>query len=372
VTGPHPTLKTGLAHPHPEPLSGARYSAVELMPGNRRVIVLDQRRLPTFEMYEHYTRVDEVAEAIRTMAVRGAPSIGVAAAYGMVLAAHAAPEDGAEFVQAMHAGDALLRATRPTAKNLTWALDRVQRAAMSCATEPHSARVDQLAELARKIHKTEVEACQRIGLLGAPLVKQGATILTHCNAGALATAGYGTALGVVRAAHVAQFATNGVRVMATETRPWLQGARLTAWELQRDRIPVELVTDSMVAYFMAKKAIDVVVVGADRVAKNGDVANKIGTYGIACIAAAHGIPFYVACPWSTVDLDCPTGAAIPIEERSDREVTHFTLLTGEVQVAPDGVKAKNPAFDVTPARLVKGIITEKGVLEPSALASMKP
>jgi methylthioribose-1-phosphate isomerase len=355
-----PTLRTGFAHPHPEPLSGASYTAVELMPGYKSVLVLDQRKLPGHETYETLTRVDEVADAIRSMMVRGAPAIGIAAAYGMVVAAHHAPEDGAAFVRAMGEAHALLRAARPTGRNLSWALDRIQKVAMSSATDPHLQRLERIAEAARAIHKEDVEACQRIGELGAPLalVKPGATILTHCNAGALATGGYGTALGVVRSARKVD---RGVKVIATETRPWLQGARLTAWELSRDRVPVEIITDSMVAHFMAKGVIDVVVVGADRVAKNGDVANKIGTYGIACLAAAHGIPFYVACPSSTVDEACPDGAAIPIEERSDREVTHITTPAGEHALAPDEVAAKNPVFDVTPARLIRAIITEQGV-----------
>jgi methylthioribose-1-phosphate isomerase len=361
----HPTLKTGFAHPHPDPISGARYSAVELMPGDGRVILLDQRRLPSIETYDHCTRVDEVAEAIRHMTVRGAPAIGIAAAYGMVLAAANAPPEGAEFVQAIAAADTLLRGTRPTARNLAWALEKMQRVAMSCATDAPAARVDRLAEDARALHRGEVAACRKMGELGAPLLPAGGLILTHCNAGALATGGYGSALGVLRASRAAG---SGIKVLATETRPWLQGARLTAWELARDRIPVELITDSMVGHFMARGAIQAVVVGADRVAKNGDVANKIGTYSIACLAAAHGIPFFVVCPWSTVDLTCPTGESIPIEERNEREVTHLALQSGEAQLAPDGVHARNPAFDVTPARLVRAIVTERGVFEPGRIA----
>ncbi len=367
-TGGVPTLKTGFAHPHPEPLSGARYSASELMPGNQRVLMLDQRKLPTLESYVTYTRVEEVAEAIRTMVVRGAPAIGVAAAYGLVLAAACEHGDGSAFVAAIARADATLRAARPTAVNLGWALDRVGKAALAAATEPPPARVERVAEAARQLHREDVAACRRIGELGAARVPAGATILTHCNAGALATGGYGTALGVIRAAHEAG---KKVRVLACETRPLLQGARLTAWELAKDEIPVEVITDSMVAHFMGRGEVDVVIVGADRIARNGDTANKIGTYGVACIAGAHGVPVYVAAPWSTVDLDCKDGAAIPIEQRSEREVTH----PEGVQITPDAVRARNPAFDVTPARLLAGIVTERGVASPvdeAHLAGLAP
>jgi methylthioribose-1-phosphate isomerase len=352
-----PTLRTGLAHPHPEPLSGARYSAVELMPGDRRVLMLDQRRLPGLEHYEMYGRLEEVAEAIRAMVVRGAPAIGVAAAYGLVMAAAEEKRDGAEFIDAMHRADALLRATRPTAVNLAWALDRVVKVALAAATEPWAARLARIADEARALHRDEVEACRAIGVFGAALVPDGARILTHCNAGALATGGYGTALGVVRAAHEAG---KKVRVLATETRPYLQGARLTAWELSKDGIPVDVITDNMVGHFMQKKTIDLVIVGADRIAANGDTANKIGTYGVAVLANAHGVPFYVAAPWSTVDLACPSGERIPIEERSEREVTYI----GEMQIVPEAVRAHHPAFDVTPARLVRAIFTEHGTVSP--------
>ena len=365
-SGPVPTLKTGLAHPHPEPISGARYSAVELMPGGRRVLMLDQRRLPGLEAYEMMTRAEEVAEAIRSMVVRGAPAIGIAAAYGLVLAASLEKGDGASFLAAISRADAVLRATRPTAVNLAWALDRIGKVAASAATEEPLARLDRIAEAARALHREDVAACRALGVLGAAHIPDGATILTHCNAGALATGGYGTALGVIRAAHEAG---KKVRVLATETRPLFQGARLTAWELARDDIPVELITDSMVAHFMQQKAIDVVVVGADRIARNGDTANKIGTYGIACIARAHDVPMYVAAPWSTVDLACESGERIPIEERGEREVTH----PFDTPIAPETVRARNPAFDVTPARLLAGIVTERGVaVSPfdSALASL--
>jgi methylthioribose-1-phosphate isomerase len=359
--GPLPTLQTGRAHPHPEPISGAKYSAVELMPGNRVVMMLDQRKLPRLERYTQIKRIEELAEAIRAMIVRGAPAIGIAAAYGMVLAAHAEMGDAAAFARAMAAADTLLRGTRPTAVNLAWALDRMRARVRQVGGDAHNARTEALAAEARAIHAQEVAACRAIGVAGAALIPSGATILTHCNAGALATGGYGTALGVIRAAHDAQ---KKVRVLATETRPYLQGARLTAWELARDGIPVEIIPDSAAGHFFARKAIDAVVVGADRIARNGDVANKIGTYMIAALAQMHGVPLYVAAPWSTVDLACANGDAIPIEERSEREVTHFPTGELDVPIAPEGVGARNPAFDVTPARLVRAIFTERGVVTP--------
>jgi methylthioribose-1-phosphate isomerase len=357
TSGPVPTLKTGFAHPHPEPISGQRYSAVELMPGNRRVVMLDQRRLPTVETYEIYSRVEEIAEAIRVMIIRGAPAIGVAAAYGLVLAAAAEQGDGPSFLDAIQKADTLLRGTRPTAVNLAWALDRIMKVALVAAVEPPPLRLDRIAQEARGLHRAEVEACRAIGAFGAPAIPDGARILTHCNAGALATGGYGTALGVIRAAHAAR---KKITVLATETRPYFQGARLTAWELSKDGIAVDVICDSMVAYFMQKRAIDIVIVGADRIARNGDAANKIGTYGIACLAETHQIPFYVAAPSSTLDLACPNGDAIPIEERGEREITHF----GETQIVPDAVRVRNPAFDVTPARLVRAIFTERGIVSP--------
>jgi methylthioribose-1-phosphate isomerase len=358
---PVPTLRTGKAHPHPEPLGGEQYSAVELMPGYR-VVLLDQRKLPNVERYEFLTRVDEVADAIRDMLVRGAPAIGVCAAYGMVTAAAAEKGDATAFTDAMRTADAKLRATRPTAVNLAWALDRMKRVTEEARSLDFIARTERIAAEARSLHKAEIAACRAIGALGAPFVPEGATILTHCNAGALATGGYGTALGIVRAA---QEAGKKVRVLACETRPYLQGARLTAWELSKDQIPVEVITDSMAAHFMSKKAVDLVIVGADRIARNGDAANKIGTYGLACIAAAHEVPFYVAAPWSTVDLGCPNGDAIPIEERNERELSHIALPDGgSVQVVPDGVRVRNPSFDVTPHALITAIVTERGVVQP--------
>ena len=371
-SGAIPTLKTGLAHPHPEPMSGAKYSAVELMPGNHRVIMLDQRKLPQLEHYEGLTSAVEVANAIRTMVVRGAPAIGIAAAYGMVLAAVSERGEGAAFTKAIDAADAVLRAARPTAVNLAWAIDQMRGPLLAIAGEPHLQRVKLAGDVGRAIHAADVAACRAMGKTGALEIKDGATVLTHCNAGALATGGYGTALGVIRAAIEAG---KKVRVIATETRPYLQGARLTAWELARDGIPVQVITDGMVAQLMAKGAIDLVVVGADRIARSGDVANKIGTYGIACLAHVHGVPFYVAAPWSTVDLACANGDSIPIEQRDEREVTHFPTPDGPVAIVPETVGAQNPAFDVTPARYVRTLFTERGAISPlneQTLASKAP
>jgi methylthioribose-1-phosphate isomerase len=336
--------------PHPEPLSGASYSAVELMPGDREVVLLDQRKLPHAEEYARLTSAEQVAVAIETMAVRGAPAIGIAAAYAVVLAAG---DEGAI---------ARLARTRPTAVNLAWALARMGRVARETRD------VARLALEARAIHREDVEACRAIGRIGAARVPDGATVLTVCNAGALATGGYGTALGVVRAA---RDAGKRLRVVACETRPVLQGARLTAWELVKDGFDVTLVADGSVAPRMRRGDVGLVVVGADRIAASGDVANKIGTYGVACLAHLHAVPFYVAAPWSTVDLACPDGDAIPIEQRSEREV----LCVGDVPVAPAGARADNPAFDVTPARLIEAIFTERGEVRPpnaGALAALAP
>jgi methylthioribose-1-phosphate isomerase len=326
--------------PHPDPISGASYSAVELSPGDREVVLLDQRELPAREEYLRLDDVEQVAVAIERLAVRGAPAIGIAAAYGVVLAAARG--------QDLHIAIERLRRTRPTAVNLAWALERMARAPNDLAA---------LAAEARAIHREDVAACRAMGRIGAAHVADDATILTHCNAGALATGGYGTALGVVRAAREMG---KRVRVVACETRPVLQGARLTAWELARDGFDVTLITDSMVAQLLRRRGADLVVVGADRIARNGDVANKIGTYGVACLAALHEVPFYVAAPWSTVDLECPEGDAIPIERRSASEVFGF----GGVRTAPEGISADNPAFDVTPARLIRAIFTERGEASP--------
>jgi methylthioribose-1-phosphate isomerase len=301
------------------------------------------------------------------MIVRGAPAIGISAAYGIVLAALGAKGDADSLARAMLEADAQLRATRPTAVNLAWALDRMAKVARGVARSPADHRVEVLAAEARAIHAEDVAACRAMGEIGARSVPYGATILTHCNAGALATGGYGTALGVIRAAHLAG---KRIRVLAGETRPYLQGMRLTAWELHRDGIPVEVVPDGAVGHLLSKGAIDFVVVGADRIARNGDVANKIGTYGIACLAHLHGVPFHVAAPWSTVDLACASGADIPIEERSAREVTHLRVPDGEIALGPEGVGARHPAFDVTPARYVRAIFTERGAATPPGPASL--
>jgi methylthioribose-1-phosphate isomerase len=358
---PLPTLKTGHAHPHPLPISGAGYSALELMPDDRAVVLLDQRLLPQKEKYEILSNVSQMTEAILHMQVRGAPALGIAAAYGMTLAAGAADGDAAAFEEAMRAAEESLRKTRPTARNLGWALDRVMAEVPAIASMLPRDRLDRVAAAARALHQAEVAACEKLSALGADLVPDGATILTYCNAGALATGGYGTALGVIRAAHARK---KHVKVIACETRPLLQGARLTAWELVRDGIPVEVITDNMAGALFAAKAIDLVVVGADRIARSGDVANKIGTYGVACLAHLHGVPFDVAAPWSTVDLACPDGTHIPIEHRADVEVTHFGTREHEVLVVAEGARVRNPAFDVTPARLVRAIHTERGTVSP--------
>lgn len=364
TTGMIPTLRTGRAHPHPEPISGTTYSAVELMPGDRTVAMLDQRRLPTLEKYEMLHHVDDVAAAIRDMVVRGAPAIGVAAAYGLVLASAARHDAGPDdFRAAIEQAGALLKGTRPTAVNLAWAVERLTKVALASKDLSGIERTARLAAEARALHREDVLACKKLGALGAQHVPDGATILTHCNAGALATGGFGTALGVVRAARAAG---KRVKVVAGETRPLFQGARLTAWELDKDGIPVTVVPDSVVASLFAHGEIALVIVGADRIAANGDVANKIGTYSVACLARLHGVPFYVAAPWSTVDLATADGAKIPIEERSEREVTHV----GETQLVPDGVRVRNPAFDVTPARLVTAIITERGVVLPFEIGTL--
>jgi methylthioribose-1-phosphate isomerase len=347
----------------PEPaISGARYSAAELAADGDRVFLLDQRELPGREIYVTLTDAAQVAEAIRSMIVRGAPAIGVAAAYGMALAARAASgDDAASFTGSMRAAGAILAASRPTAVNLAWAVDRLLAEAVRLADRPGSERAAHLAEVARTIHRDDVASCREMGRIGALRLPDAGTVLTHCNAGALATGGYGTALGVIRAAIEAG---KRLRVLADETRPYLQGARLTAWELHEDGIPVEVITDGMAAHFMRREAIAAVIVGADRIARNGDVANKIGTYGLACLARAHRIPFYVAAPWSTVDLATANGDAIPIEERSRDEVAFI----GGRSILPEGVGARHPAFDVTPAALITAIFTERGELDPTAIA----
>lgn len=350
--------------PHPDPISGASYSAVELSPSDDVVVMLDQRKLPREEIYVELKSAEEAARAIREMVVRGAPAIGIAAAYGMAIEARrlrGAPAN--VFLDEMKRAGAALASARPTAVNLQWAVDQIL--AHAAKVQNDAARTESIVALARSIHRDDVAACRAMGARGAKLVPDEATILTHCNAGALATGGYGSALGVIRAAIEAK---KKVRVLADETRPFLQGARLTAWELARDGVDVELITDGMPAHFFSRGAIDLVVVGADRVARNGDVANKIGTYGVACLAHLHERPFIVAAPSSTLDPHTPNGAAIPIEERSSDEVVSL----GGVPIAPVGVHARHPAFDVTPARLVTRLVTERGDAAGEDAASLMP
>lgn len=328
------------------------------------VSMLDQRLLPGRETYNLYSTYQGVAEAIKTMVIRGAPAIGVAAAMGIALAAESVPAaDFDEFLEKIEPAFRTLAATRPTAVNLFWALDRMRRRLAALRGREIDAIREALVAEARAIQSEDVEINRRIGKFGAVLIDDGDTVLTHCNAGALATAGYGTALGVIRAAIEAG---KKIDVLADETRPFLQGARLTAWELHKDGIPVTVITDNMAGAFMAKGTIQKIVVGADRIAANGDVANKIGTYSVAVLASHHGIPFYVAAPLSTIDMSLSDGTGIPIEERSPDEVTHV----GERRIVPDGVPVKNPAFDVTPNGLITAIITEKGIARPPCAQSL--
>ncbi len=337
---------------HPEPLSGASYSAVELLPDNSAAIVLDQRALPEREVYTAIEDSGQMVRAIAELWVRGAPAIGIAGAYGLVLAARQADCEE-EFLSRAKA----LAQARPTAVNLTWAVERMLAVAGQIPFRDRELRVEVLATQARRIHEQDVAANRAMGRLGAELIPDGAVVLTHCNAGALATGGFGTALGVLRAAREAG---KRIRVLADETRPWLQGSRLTAWELARDGFDVSVIPDCSAASFLGRGMVDVCVVGADRVAANGDVANKIGTYGLACLLRLHQRPLYVAAPLSTVDLSTPDGDSIPIEQRGSAEMTHL----GERRLVPEGVGVENPAFDVTPAHLVTALITERGVVQP--------
>jgi len=332
---------------------------LEYDPVQGALTLVDQTRLPRETVLISCRTAEDVARAIRSMQVRGAPAIGVAAAYGLALAAAATPAtDAASFVGDLEASAAVLGQTRPTAVNLRWALERVLAHTKSVVNHDGvEAAKRAVLELAHQLAAEDVATNRSIGSFGLELVPAGANMLTHCNAGALATVDYGTALGVVRAAHEAG---RGVHVYVDETRPFLQGARLTAWELQQLGIPLTLITDSMAGHFMNRGKVDLVVVGADRIAANGDVANKIGTYSLAVLARENQIPFYVASPLSTVDLSIASGSDIPIEERSSREVTEIA----GAPIAPEGVHAAHPAFDVTPARLVTAIITERGVVRP--------
>ncbi len=328
--------------------------------------MLDQTRLPAVFHYRDYDSAAGVAEGIRSMVVRGAPAIGVAAAYGVALEAMrwcqvAAGSD--DFNHALDQGFATLAASRPTAVNLFWALDRMRVCWQKHATQTKGELAATLLKEAKFIHEDDVRINRAIGANGAALLPDGARVLTHCNAGALATAGHGTALGVIRSA---VSAGKQIRVIADETRPFLQGARLTAWEMVQENIPVTLITDNMAGHMMAHGEIDAIVVGTDRVAANGDVANKIGTYMVAVLAQRHKIPFYVACPLSTIDMTLTSGSQIPIEERAREEVTGYR----DCQWAAEGVDVRNPSFDVTPAELVTAIITETAVIHHPDLKSM--
>jgi methylthioribose-1-phosphate isomerase len=313
---------------------------------NAGVVMIDQTRLPREQSFVTCRTYLEVADAIKTMVIRGAPAIGVAAAMGVALGV----QEGADFDTVC----VTLAATRPTAVNLFWAIERMKRLYASLQGAAREARVQSMISEAQKIRTEDIAICMAIGRHGAALVPDGKTVLTHCNAGALATAGYGTALGVIRAA---VGAGKKIDVFADETRPFLQGARLTAWELQQDGIATTLITDNMAGHFLHSGRIGCVVVGADRIAANGDVANKIGTYSVAVLAKENGIPFYVAAPVSTFDLTLASGDSIPIEQRAPSEVTHVF----GVPVAPEAIAVENPAFDVTPARYVSAIICERGV-----------
>jgi methylthioribose-1-phosphate isomerase len=324
------------------------------------VVMVDQRKLPSQEIYVRCRTAQDVAKAIRTMVVRGAPAIGVAAAMGIALGMQRSTAKGTkQFAVEFQKTCDLMAATRPTAVNLFWAIDRMKRVFGEAARAGESPDeiVARLQREARAIHDEDVASCRAMGAFGAAVVPDGARVLTHCNAGALATAGYGSALGVIRAA-VEQ--GKRIAVFADETRPFLQGARLTAWELVREGISTTVITESMAGPLMRAGEIDLVVVGADRIAANGDTANKIGTYTVAVLAHEHKVPFYVAAPLSTIDLSTPNGDQIPIEERDQREVTHF----GSSRLTPEGAHIRNPAFDVTPARYITGIITEKGIFKP--------
>jgi len=323
---------------------------------NGALMMVDQRRLPWEEEYLTLKTVEEVARAIENMAIRGAPAIGIAAAYGLALGI-AGLKKGADPEGEFSRFYQRLWQTRPTARTLFWALERMKKVfEENKKTDLNRLKKVLLAE-ARAVEKEDLEINKKIGEYGAALIPEGATILTHCNAGALATAGYGTALGVIRAAFARK---KRIKVLAGETRPFLQGARLTVWELVRDRIPVTLITDNMAGWLMERGEIDLVIVGADRIARNGDTANKIGTYSLAVLAREHRLPFYVAAPLSTFDFRLRSGRDIPIEERKADEVRS---IGGQLITLP-GVPVKNPAFDVTPGRLISAIITEKGIIRP--------
>lgn len=328
---------------------------------------IDQTRLPHEESYVLATTFEEVADVIVTMVVRGAPAIGVSAAYGVALGAlRTKAASTADFAPEFELVCKRLAATRPTAVNLFWAIDRMKKrfAELAAAGTSLEQVKEKLLAEAHLMYDEDIAACKSMGAFGGPLLPDEGGVLTHCNAGALATCGYGTALGVIRSAVELG---KKIHVYADETRPFLQGARLTAWELMTDKIPTTVICDNMAAHLMKQGLIKAVVVGADRIAANGDAANKIGTYSVSIMAHEHGIPFYVAAPWSTVDMNTPTGDLIPIEERPEVEVTHH----GGKQLTPHGVGIRNPAFDVSPAKYITGIITERGILRAPYTESLK-
>jgi len=329
------------------------------------VVFIDQTKLPTEEVYVTCTTHQQVADVIRNMVVRGAPAIGVAAAMGIALGVkNSTAENAADLKKDFDRICEIIRQTRPTAVNLFWAIRRMTEKFESLRSRPIAQIRQALIDEARRMHAEDIAANQAMGRHGAALMPSSGGVLTHCNAGALATAGYGTALGVIRAA-VEQ--GKKIQVYADETRPFLQGSRLTAWELMKDGIPTTVISDNMAGAMMQQGKIGAIVVGADRIAANGDVANKIGTYTVAVLAKEHGIPFYVAAPISTVDLDTPDGSRIPIEQRNAREVTH---IAGK-QMVPDGVQIENPAFDVTPAKYEAAIITERGIARAPYTESLR-
>src|SRR5215471_435077 len=326
---------------------------------------IDQRRLPTEEVYVTARNYLQVAEAIRNMTVRGAPAIGVAAAMGIALGMRGAEDaDPAALKEKFEEIARTLAATRPTAVNLFWAIDRMRRRFEASRTLSLQQIKQALVTEAKAMYVEDIAACEALGRHGATLMPASGGVLTHCNAGALATCGYGTALGVIRAAIESG---KQLHIFADETRPFLQGSRLTAWELMKDGIPTTVISDNMAGAMMSQGKVKAIVVGADRIAANGDVANKIGTYSVAVLAKEHGIPFYVAAPISTVDLECSDGSHIPIEQRNSKEVSH---IAGK-QMVPDGVEVENPAFDVTPSKYVAAIITEKGLVRAPYVEALR-
>lgn len=324
---------------------------------NNKVIMIDQRKLPNEEVYVECNSYNEVADCIKKMVIRGAPAIGVAASMGIALGAlNTITTDKNEFLQNLEKICKTIWNTRPTAVNLFWAIEKMKKTVNENLNRDIAEIKQILIKTAIQICDEDIESCKKIGKFGSELIEKNSVILTHCNAGGLATAGYGTALGVIRSAFEQG---KNISVISSETRPFLQGARLTAWELSKDKIPVKLITDNMAGYLMSQDMIDSIVVGADRIAANGDVANKIGTYSLSVLAKEHNIPFYVAAPTSTIDFNCKSGKEIPIEQRNPEEVTHIN----ETRIAAV-VDVLNPAFDITPWRNIKSIITEEGVFNP--------